>query len=219
ILPQAQQEVLTGCLARLKRVQRYVGYGNFALLGFDQAIYLARNYSRSGAFTRVELDFMEMIFYNRADAYGFMGEKPIESITQEISRKRIKKIPRTGNYLYRGEPEKVYASILKQVGKDAVLTSGVRGVMKQFLLFLAKAKSSKGNLSMASRSLAPPGYSFHGIGDFDVGKKGYGIDNFTERFTETQVYQKLEDLGYIRFRYERNNNLGVRFEPWHIEVV
>ncbi|MCG8564652.1 MAG: peptidase M15, partial [Desulfobacterales bacterium] len=135
ILPQAQQEVLTGCLARLKRVQRYVGYGNFALLGFDQAIYLARNYSRIGAFTRVELDFMEMIFYNRADAYGFMGEKPIESITQEISRKKIKKIPRTGNYLYRGEPEKVYASILKQVGKDAVLTSGVRGVMKQFLLF------------------------------------------------------------------------------------
>ena len=71
---------------------------------------------------------------------------------------------------------------------------------------------------MASRSLAPPGYSFHGVGDFDVGKKGYGIHNFTERFTQTNVYKNLTDLGYIKFRYERDNNFGVRFEPWHIEV-
>jgi len=72
---------------------------------------------------------------------------------------------------------------------------------------------------MASRSLAPPGYSFHGVGDFDVGKKGYGIDNFTEKFTKTDVYKKLNDLGYIRFRYHQDNYLGVRFEPWHIKVV
>jgi LAS superfamily LD-carboxypeptidase LdcB len=91
--------------------------------------------------------------------------------------------------------------------------------MKQFLLFLNKANKNKGNLSMASRSLAPPGYSFHGIGDFDVGKKGYGIHNFTERFTKTNVYKRLTDLGYIKFRYERDNDLGVRFEPWHIEVI
>ncbi len=90
--------------------------------------------------------------------------------------------------------------------------------MKQFLLFLNKTRHSHGNLSMASRSLAPPGYSFHGIGDFDVGKKGYGIHNFTKRFTETNIYKKLNDLGFIKFRYEHNNNLGVRFEPWHIEV-
>jgi len=91
--------------------------------------------------------------------------------------------------------------------------------MKQFLLFLNKTRQSQGNLSMASRSLAPPGYSFHGVGDFDVGKKGYGIHNFTKRFTETKIYEKLNDLGFIKFRYEQNNTLGVRFEPWHIEVV
>ncbi len=51
------------------------------------------------------------------------------------------------------------------------LTSGVRGVAKQFILFLAKAEANGGNLSLASRSLAPPGYSYHGVGDFDVGEK------------------------------------------------
>jgi LAS superfamily LD-carboxypeptidase LdcB len=112
----------------------------------------------------------------------------------------------------------MYEKIQKKIGQDVVLTSGIRGVMKQFLLFLNKAVSSQGNLSMASRSLAPPGYSFHGTGDFDVGKKGFGIDNFTEKFTQTRVYNQLSDLGYIKFRYDRKNDLGVRFEPWHVEV-
>ena len=50
-------------------------------------------------------------------------------------------------------------------------------------------------------------------------KKGYGVHNFTEQFTRTDVYKKLAKLGYIKFRYEPDNDLGVRFEPWHIEVV
>ena len=70
-----------------------------------------------------------------------------------------------------------------------VLTSDVQGVMKQFLLFLNKLENSNGKLSLASRSLAPLGYSFHGNGDFDVGQKGYNAMNFTEKFTETTVYK------------------------------
>ena len=219
ILPPGQQAVMLGCLARLKRLQAYVGYGNFALLGFDRALYLAKRVSRVGAFTKEELEFMEMTFHRKAEVYGFMGEKPMDSLTGKIVKREIVKIPRTGNYLFRGKPRSVYRKICTQVGSDVVLTSGVRGMMKQFYLFLRKAKGSQGNLSMASRSLAPPGYSFHGVGDFDVGKKGYGIHNFTERFTETRVFQRLEDLGYIHFRYQRDNHLGVRFEPWHIEVT
>ena len=48
-------------------------------------------------------------------------------------------------------------------------------MVKQMHLFLAKPRQSNGNLSKASSSLAPPGYSFHGIGDFDVGKIGLGL--------------------------------------------
>ncbi|NOX34126.1 MAG: peptidase M15 [Deltaproteobacteria bacterium] len=211
--------VLDASLARLKKMQKTVGHGNFCLLNFDDALKIGKSYSAVGAFSKKELDFLEMIFYSRVNEYGFLGEKPIKSITGKIIKKKVQKIHYTGNYLYRGKPVEMYGRIKKEVGDDVILTSGVRSVMKQFLLFLNKAKKSRGNLSMASRSLAPPGYSFHGVGDFDVGKKGYGIYNFTEKFTKTDVYKKLTDLGYLKFRYERNNNLGVRFEPWHIEVV
>ena len=98
------------------------------------------------------------------------------------------------------------------------MTSGVRGMMKQFLLFLNKAYANNGNLSLASRSLAPPGYSFHGNGDFDVGQSGFGSLNFTAQFTETAVFKRLADLGYLKLRYPKDNLLGVRYEPWHIKV-
>ena len=90
--------------------------------------------------------------------------------------------------------------------------------MKQFLLFFNKAYKNNGNLSLASRSLAPPGYSFHGIGDFDVGQVGLGAANFNKIFTNTEVFKRLNALGYIKFRYPDKNLLGVRFEPWHIKV-
>ena len=124
----------------------------------------------------------------------------------------------TGNYLYKGLPLETYQKIKRDVGDKVILTSGVRSVTKQLLLFLNKAYNKDGNLSLASRSLAPPGYSYHGIGDFDVGQIGYGADNFTKRFTGTEVYRKLRDLRYLNIRYTENNLLGVRFEPWHIKV-
>lgn len=217
-LDQALLPQLDSSLARLKKVQALVGYSHFSLLDFDEALKAGKAYADIGEFTKPELDFLEMIFYSQGETYGFMGEKPIKTITGKISKNKVEKIPFTGNYLYQGRPVELYRDIQKQVGGDAVLTSGVRSVMKQFLLFLNKARESRGNLSMASRSLAPPGYSFHGIGDFDVGQRGYGPQNFTEAFTQTPVYKKLIDLGYLKFRYERDNTLGVRFEPWHIEV-
>jgi len=90
--------------------------------------------------------------------------------------------------------------------------------MKQFLLFLNKVYICNGNLSLASRSLAPPGYSFHGNGDFDVGQAGLGAFNFTDRFTDTEVFKRLSELGYLKLRYPKGNPLGVRYEPWHIKV-
>ncbi|MBU0969312.1 MAG: M15 family metallopeptidase [Proteobacteria bacterium] len=211
--------LLNTSLGRLNRIQKVIGYGNFSLLSFDDAVTLARAYPVIGRFPKPELLFLEKIFYEQAKAYGFMGEKSIDTITGKINIKDVEKIAQSGHYLYRGRPVEIFNAIQEKIGPDVVLTSGIRSVMKQFLLFLNKTSESQGNLSMASRSLAPPGYSFHGIGDFDVGKKGFGVANFTERFTQTPVYQKLTDLGYIAFRYDRGNDLGVRFEPWHIKVV
>jgi len=217
-LRRREFELLKSCVHRFKRVQRTVGHGNFYLLSFDGAISIARNYSRVGRFTRAELDFLEMIFYFDASHYGFFGKKPVKNITDRVKRREVVKIPYTGNYLYKGMPLETYKQIMRGVGDGVVLTSGVRSVIKQFLLFLNKAYRNKGNLSLASRSLAPPGYSYHGIGDFDVGQVGLGADNFTKRFTTTAVYKRLNEQGYVKIRYPLDNLLGVRFEPWHIKV-
>ncbi len=211
--------LLKSTTARLKRVQRLVGYANFALIDFDRALLMARRYSRVGAFPKAEIDFIESIFYRNAKDYGFYGEKVMTEITARISTRDTKKIPHTGNYLYRGDAEKLYNKIRKDLGHRVTLTSGVRGVVKQMYLFLNKAVRSEGNLSMASRSLAPPGHSFHGTGDFDVGKVGFGYRNFTEDFAKTDEFKRLKELGYIRIRYHELNPFGVRFEPWHIKVV
>ena len=217
-LDPAQFRLLKSCVARFKRLQRTVGHGNFYLLSFDGAIKISRNYPRVGRFTREELIFLEMIFYSDAAHYGFFGEKPLQNLTEHIQRRKVVKDPYTGNYLYKGLPLETYKKVRRDLGKQVILTSGIRSVIKQFLLFLNKAYKQKGNLSLASRSLAPPGYSYHGIGDFDVGQVGLGADNFSIRFTTTRVYRKLKDLGYVKIRYVEDNMLGVRFEPWHIKV-
>ncbi len=215
----AEYIIMTSLVRRLKRLHRTVGYANFHIMSLDRSIKVAANYPYVGSFKKPELNLMEQMFYQDPSAYGFFGDKPVKNLTATIKKRDVKKIPGTGHYLYNGEPSSNYTEIIKKVGKNAILTSGVRGVLKQFYLFANKIYRCKGNISQASRSLAPPGYSFHGIGDFDIGQRGYGIANFTSRFTETSVFQRLRDLGYLKLRYPQNNMLGVRFEPWHIKVA
>ena len=50
------------------------------------------------------------------------------------------------------------------------------------------------------------------------GQVGMGAENFSKSFANTEVFEKLNALGYIRLRYPDKNFLGVRFEPWHIKV-
>lgn len=219
ILKGKELKLLKSTVYRLRRLQKFVGYANFSLISFDRALYFARNYSRIGAFTRDEKEFLESIFYTNAKDYGFYGEKVSLHITEAVKSRDIIKIPRTGHYIYRGKSLSLYRRIRKEVGSNITLTSGVRGVVKQMMLFLDKAYDSNGNLSMASRSLAPPGHSFHGTGDFDVGKKGYGYRNFTADFADTDEFKKLKELGFIRIRYHEKNPFGVRYEPWHVKVV
>ena len=213
-----EYDVLKSATRRLNRVKKIVGFGLFNLISFDSAIAVSKRFSEIGAFTKEELNFMEKVFFRDASEYGFMGKKVVTKMTYTINKKDTKKIPNTGHYLYKGPSLKLYAQVKKEVGESLILTSGIRSQIKQMNLFLAKAINTKGNLSRASRSLAPPGHSFHGSGDFDVGQIGLGSDNFTNKFAETKEYKKLTDLGYIKIRYFLGNRLGVRFEPWHIKV-
>ncbi|MBF0460282.1 MAG: D-alanyl-D-alanine carboxypeptidase family protein [Magnetococcales bacterium] len=211
-------DLLQSSLVRLDRVQKIVGFGNFYLLSFDEAVHIAKMHTEVGPFTSEELDFLEQIFYERAMLYGFFGEKPLKNLTDQIDKGEVVKIPDNGNHLYRGKPLEVYTMLRHKLGDRLVLTSGVRSVVKQFMLFLSKIHEGNGNLSRASRSLAPPGYSYHGISDFDVGQVGYGQSNFTEKFVESDVFKRLHEMGFLSLRYPRDNLYGVRFEPWHVKV-
>ncbi len=214
----AEYDIFKSALMRLRRLQNFYGHGNFHVLSFNVGLKVAGKYSQVGAFTRKELECMEKIFYTDAKDYGFRDEKPFKKITARIKEKDVIKVPETGNYIFKGRPHQVYESIKKELGANLILTSGIRGVMKQLLLFMNKAYANEGNLSLASRSLAPPGYSYHSKGDFDVGQIGLGADNFTDRFATTEVYRRLSEMGYLKLRYPQDNLLGVRFEPWHIKT-
>ncbi len=210
--------ILDSTHKRLKRIQSLIGYANFSLLSIDDTLKISKEYASIGRFSKQELSFMEMVFYKNSSVYGFLGEKPIKNFTGRLNKKNIIKVAGSGQYLYRGDSLSKYTSIKKTIGDDVILTSGLRGVAKQLYLFLNKTVRTNGNLSRASRSLAPPGYSLHGIGDFDVGQRRFGVANFSIKFTSTPVYEKLIESGFCDLRYTKDNRLGVRYEPWHIKV-
>ncbi len=211
-----ERALFTSCLKRFNRIYRTVGHTHFYLLGMDDAFKLARGYHHIGRFSGKEKQYLESVFHHDAVDYGFYGQRLITDFANRPDRSAVSKIPGTANYLFKGEPVALYNRLRRDIGHKVILTSGIRGVVKQFLLFFRKTHKSHGNLSMASRSIAPPGYTFHGVGDFDVGQVGYGGDNFSVRFIRSQVFEKLIALDYICLRYTEDNPYGVRFEPWHV---
>jgi len=204
---------------RLKKLRRFVGYANFNIISFDEALYYARNYSAIGKFTKDEITLIEKIFHAIPSDFGFYGTKTVQSISQKISQKEIIKIERSGHFLFKGKPFEDYSRIKKDIGPNMVLTSGIRNVVKQLSLYVSKIKSLNGNLTKASTIIAPPAYTYHAISDFDIGKKGWGNKNFTAEFARTEEFAKMRKLNYISIRYTPNNKDGVRFEPWHVKVI
>jgi D-alanyl-D-alanine carboxypeptidase len=218
-LSESEWTVLESVVVRLRRVQKVVGHGNFNVLGFDDALKFAKRYNSVGEFTKAELAFIEKVFFTQASDYGFMGKKVTNDLTSKIAKSKTIKVPHSGHFLFKDESLSYYEKLKADIGGSIILTSGIRSNVKQIHLFLSKASVSNYNMSKASRSLAPPGHSFHGIGDFDVGRVGWGYNNFTDQFAQTEEFKRMQDLGYVQIRYTEGNSLGVRFEPWHIKVV
>jgi len=204
---------------KLTYIQRYIGYGNFNILSFDDAVNVLRYSKHETVFTDDELSFIEYIFYYEPSYHGFYGERTTSDLHSKINKKHIEKVPYTGHYVFKGKPKEAYLKLKKDIGPTIYLTSGVRSVVKQMKLFLDKLHSVDMNLSKASRSIAPPAFTYHSVGDFDVGKKGLGADNFTERFSRTNEFTQMKTLKYIDMRYTVGNKDGVRYEPWHVKVI
>lgn len=213
------QPVLVSLYERLNRLQTLVGHGNFNVIGFDEARRFARLYATVGEFTKSEEDFFESLFVGDASRFGFRGDRVTNELTATVAERDRVKLGRTGHYLFRGTAENIYKQLQTEVGDTIIVTSGIRSVVKQAHLFLARAIEAEGNLTVASRSIAPPGHSYHAVGDFDVGKAGFGNLNFTMAFSTTEEFKRLAALGYVSIRYGERNHDGVRFEPWHIKVT
>lgn len=218
-LPKEEVAAYNGVRNKLTQIQNHVGYGKFNIISFDEILTLVKWTNKIENFTKEEMEFMHSIFYYDPKSHGFYGERTCNKITDTINKKHIKKIPYTGHYLFKGKTLDIYSQIKSDVGSTIVLTSGIRSVVKQMKLFLDKVEDANLNLSLASKSLAPPGYSYHALGDFDVGKKGFGYANFTERFATTDEFNKMTKLKYIDMRYTINNKDGVRYEPWHVKII
>lgn len=215
----SEHQTLKNLDARLTRLRKYIGFANFNLVSFPEAHYYARNYPIIGDFSANELSLVEKLFYEEPKKYGFYGSPTCNSLNKKITLNDVVKIPYTGHYLFKGKPLEDYELLLKDVGESLILTSGVRNVVKQLSLYANKLTRNGGNITKASIDIAPPAYSYHTISDFDVGLRGWGYKNFTEEFASTKEFAKMLKLPYIKMRYKKNNSDGVRFEPWHVEVI
>lgn len=209
--------IIRSLLDKLNAVQNQVGYVEFNTISFDDMLKVASRCNK--ALTPNEVGYIETIFYGDPRRYGFYGERTVPRLTAVTSKNDLIYIKNTGHFLLKGAATEKYATIKKLVGNDLVLTSGVRAPVKQLHLFLKKIVSEGGDLRLASTSIAPPGFTFHSVGDFDIGKVGYGYGNFSTKFQETDVFKKLYEGGHITIRYTKGNPYGVRYEPWHIKVM
>lgn len=219
ILASQHDRVLIERIVRkFRAAQKYVGPGHFNLLGMDEFFRATQQMGGVDAITPDEKHFLESLFFRDAHLLGFEGDRVFKHLTENVDQREAVKVAGTGHFLRKGPALDTYTKIRRDVGPTLILTSGVRALAKQFHLFLEKTAASNGNYSRASRSIAPPGYSFHGLYDFDVGKIGFGLNNFTDDFASTSEFKELSRLGYVDIRYKERNDLGVRFEPWHIKI-
>ena len=102
-LSESEWETLKSVHKKIAQVKNYVGYGHFNILSFDQMLKYAKNVSSIQAFTKDELNLLEGTFYRNAQDLGFMGNKVVSNLTNEIKLSQVSKIPGSGHYLFKGE--------------------------------------------------------------------------------------------------------------------
>lgn len=206
----SEKDMFNSAYKKLSNLLYKAGYTKFSALDIDDARALV-------SFSNDEMDYLKELFLFDASKYGFFGDKPLDKFDAKINNTQLAKV--NGILCFDGKTVEKFNKIRETIGDDVYMTSGIRTVIKQSYLFMKKTKECNYNLSMASRTIAPPGYSYHGVGDFDIGSKKLSLaQNFTDRFADTDVFKQAVKDGFISLRYDAQNQLGVRYEPWHVKV-
>ena len=213
-LPEWPLVRLRALAARLEGVQRVIGQGRFNLVSFDDVRTAARQ-TPQGALTAAEESSCAELFHLDARRIGFLGARVVRDMNYALPQAELVRVD-GGQHLFPAA-NALFERARAAVGPQLIVTSGARGVPKQMLVFLRSALRA-GIIARPVHTVAPPGYSYHAVGDMDVGDRALGGTNFTEAFANSSTYRKLMALPYVRLRYPRNNALGVSFEPWHLQV-
>lgn len=77
--------------SRLLRLRRYIGFANFNVVSYNEALYYGRNYSKIGSFTKAEISLVDKLFSEDPNRYGFYGAKTCTDINNKISKKILLK--------------------------------------------------------------------------------------------------------------------------------
>jgi len=212
---ETNKELIDTIYKKFSELQDIVGFTNFSILGLEDGFKIYKSHKNKDLLDRDEYDYLVYLFYLDASKYGFYGDKQADTLWDKVETKKIVKVE--SQYLFEGKAALKYKKISDE-NKDAILTSGIRSIVKQIHLFYGKIKEENYIIPKAAHSIAPVGYSHHFTKDFDIGQNGWGYANFSEKFVESEVFQTLAEKGFIDLRYPRGNGDGVRFEPWHIKV-
>jgi hypothetical protein len=204
-----------GAIARrLEAVQRVIGHGRFNLVSFDD-VRAAAPHTPGGPISAAESAEFEALLDLDARRIGFLGKRVVSDLAYRLPSNLVD-VGR-GQHVF-PEADALFRRARAAVGERLIVTSGARGVPKQMHVFIRSALRA-GLVARRVHSVAPPGYSYHAVGDIDVGDRELGGVNFTEEFARSETYRRLAALPYIRFRYPPGNPFGVQFEPWHLEVA
>ena len=215
-LPEWPAKRLRVMGARLTRIEAKIGHGNFNLSSFDDVRKAARS-PGIGALTVHEEAEFEALFALDARRIGFLGPRVTHSLSAALPIAGLLAVAGTGQHVF-PEALAVYERARRAVGTQLIVTSGARGVPKQMLVFINSTLRS-GVIARTVHSVAPPGYSYHAVGDIDVGDRHLGGVNFTAAFANSATYKKIAALDFIHFRYPIHNTFGVQFEPWHLQIA
>ncbi len=200
--------------SRLESVQRVIGHGRFNLASFDD-VHAAALRTSKGAIGAAEAAEFEALLALDARRIGFLGTRVVSRLAYRLPADLVD-VGR-GQHVF-PEANLLFRRARADVGEQLIVTSGARGIPKQMLVFIGSALRA-GLVARPVHSVAPAGYSYHAVGDIDVGDRRLGGENFTVAFAKSETYRKLAALSYIRFRYPPGNPFGVQFEPWHLEVA
>lgn len=199
---------------RLGQAQSSIGHGRFNLASFDDVRAALGKHAPLSS--REENEFAAL-FALDARRIGFLGPRVVQQLSAALPLDQLQAVPPTGQHVFPAAFE-LFMRARKVVGEQLIVTSGARGVPKQMLVFINSALHG-GMIARPVHSVAPPGYSYHAVGDIDVGDRRLGGVNFTEAFANSPTYKTLAALAYIHFRYPRHNPYGVQFEPWHLQIA